>query len=256
MRVLHVAAGNLYGGVERILATIARTPTAPVRHEFALCFDGRLARELEDTGARVHALGPVRFSRPMSVWRARRRLRAVLDGAPAMAVIAHSPWAYRLAAPAAARHSRLAWIHDALDGSHWTERSLVRDPPGMAICNSHYSEAALRRWAPALTTAVIHAPVAAPAVVRPRADVRRELGVPEPRVIIAIASRFERWKGHVDLLRAAEGLQGDWEIWIAGEPQRESERGYAREIAEFAARPSLTGRVHQLGYLRRSRAGG
>jgi glycosyltransferase involved in cell wall biosynthesis len=247
MRVLHVAAGNLYGGVERILATIARTPAAPLRHEFALCFDSRLARELEDAGARVHALGPVRFSRPTSVWRARRRLRAALEGQPPVAVIAHSPWAYRLAAPAAGRHGRLAWIHDALDGRHWTERSLLRDPPGIAICNSRYSEAALRRWAPALTTAVIHAPVTAPAGVRSRADVRREVGDPDARVIIAIASRFERWKGHLDLLRAAERLRGDWGIWIAGEPQRESERGYAREIAEFAARPALAGRVRHLG---------
>jgi hypothetical protein len=80
MRVLHVAAGNLYGGVERILEEIARHGTAASQHEFALSFEGRLSGGLDAAGATRHDLGAVRFSRPLSVWRARRRLRRVLRG--------------------------------------------------------------------------------------------------------------------------------------------------------------------------------
>ena len=44
MRVLHVYSGNLYGGIEVILASIARATASNVQHEFALSFEGRLSR--------------------------------------------------------------------------------------------------------------------------------------------------------------------------------------------------------------------
>ena len=51
----------------------------------------------------------------------------------------------------------------------------------------------------------------------------------------AFASRFERWKGHADLLAAAASLKGDWTIWIAGGPQRPHEIEYARGLRGQAA---------------------
>ena len=126
MRVLHVAAGNLYGGVERILVEIART-AAGVRHEFALSFEGRLSRELDAVGGRRHELGAVRFSRPLSTWRARRRLRALTRATAYDAVVCHSPWAYALAAPALDPVRPVLWAHDALAGQHWTERRDAAD---------------------------------------------------------------------------------------------------------------------------------
>ena len=47
MRALHVVAGNLYGGVERIAVEIASGQTT-WQHEFALCFEGRLQEELTE----------------------------------------------------------------------------------------------------------------------------------------------------------------------------------------------------------------
>src|SRR4051812_38441674 len=120
MRVLHVAAGNLYGGVERILVEIARARSG-VRHEFALAFDGRASRELDAAGATRHAIGEARFSRPVSIWRARRRLGTLAGASAFDAVVCHSPWAYALAAPALQGQRPALWAHDALDGSHWTE---------------------------------------------------------------------------------------------------------------------------------------
>src|SRR5690242_8131292 len=80
LRVLHVDAGNLYGGVETILVTLARLrhlcPT--MEPHFALCHAGRLSRELTEAGVPVYLLGGVRISRPWTVWRARRRLREIL----------------------------------------------------------------------------------------------------------------------------------------------------------------------------------
>ncbi len=70
LRVLHVTAGNLFGGIERMLVTIASTSQSDCVHEMALSFDGRLAQELRDAGSRPVLLGEVRFRRPDSVWRA------------------------------------------------------------------------------------------------------------------------------------------------------------------------------------------
>ncbi len=43
MRVLHVSAGNLYGGLETVLVTLARCRalSPELECEFALCFAGR-----------------------------------------------------------------------------------------------------------------------------------------------------------------------------------------------------------------------
>ena len=73
-RVLHLSAGNLYGGVETLLITLARhwALCPEMTPEFGLCFRGRIWEELTECGVMVHDMGSVRFSRPWTVWRARR----------------------------------------------------------------------------------------------------------------------------------------------------------------------------------------
>jgi glycosyltransferase involved in cell wall biosynthesis len=246
MRVLHVAAGNLYGGVERILVEIARV-TGGARHEYALSFEGRLSRELDATGARRHALGEARFSRPLSTWRARRRLRAITHAGAYDAVLCHSPWAYALAAPALEPIRPILWAHDALDGRHWTERRVAARPPRVVICNSRYTQSAIGRWLPAVAREVVYAPVAAPLPVATRATVRTALGAGDDDVVIVVASRFERWKGHGELFRAAAGLDERSRLWIAGAAQRPHERQYESEVKALAAAGPLAARVRFLG---------
>ena len=237
MRVLHVAAGNLYGGVERILEEIARHAPASSHHEFALSFDGRLAAGLDEAGAARHRLGGVRFSRPLSVWRARRRLRQLVTGRGYDAVIAHAPWAFALAAPVLRDGRKVLWAHDASTGDHWTERRAARRRPDLVICNSRFTADAVGSWLDGVRREVIYAPVspaAAPSTVRDHA--RRELGAGPGTTAILMASRMERWKGHAALLRAAERLRGDWTIWIAGGAQRPHEAEYERELQASAER--------------------
>ena len=246
MPILHVAAGNLYGGVERILVEIARA-SAPGTHEFALAFDGRLARELDACGAVRHQLGEVRFSRPLTGWRARRRLAAVVGAGAYQAVVAHSPWSYALAAPALSPRRPVLWAHEALRGEHWTERRVAARPPELVICNSRYTENAVAGWLPAAQREVIYAPVAFSRAARSRGDVRASLSTREPAVVIVMASRFERCKGHADLIRAALDLPGDWTIWMAGGPQRPHERQYESELRALVEAGGLASRVLFLG---------
>lgn len=248
MRVLHVAAGNLYGGVERILEEIARYRDA--RHDIALSFGGRLLESLRAIGAAPHLLGPVRFSRPVSVARARWRLARLLARTPYDVVLGHSPWAYALAASPAQRKGirRVLWAHDALDGSHWTERRVTKRLPDLIVCNSGYTARAIAGWIPGIRTEVVYAPVA-PFQNPPgtRAEVRHDLGVAESTTVILMASRLERWKGHAELIQATSSLRGDWTIWIAGGAQRPEESTYARELAELAASQPRGDRIRFLG---------
>jgi Glycosyl transferase 4-like len=93
MRLLHVSAGNLYGGLETVLVTLARCRalSAELQNEFALCFAGRAEDELRAAGATVHRLGEVRVRRPLSILRARRALRALIGERSFDTVVCHSP---------------------------------------------------------------------------------------------------------------------------------------------------------------------
>ena len=76
MNVLHVHSGNLYGGVETVLTTLARARDAApnMQMSVALSFNGQVGQELRACGVETPLLGEVRLRRPDSVWRARRAL--------------------------------------------------------------------------------------------------------------------------------------------------------------------------------------
>jgi hypothetical protein len=92
MKVLHVYSGNLFGGVETLLITLAqqRSLCPQMQPHFALCFEGRLVNELRAVGVGVHMLGKVRSSRPWTVWLARRQLQQFLRQ-ECFAVVCHYP---------------------------------------------------------------------------------------------------------------------------------------------------------------------
>jgi glycosyltransferase involved in cell wall biosynthesis len=239
LRVLHVTAGNLFGGIERMLLTMVSAQEKDCAHDVAVSFDGRLARELRDAGSPPHVLGEARFRRPDSVWRARRALRRLLTAGRYDAVIGHAPWSCALAGPVARREGRplFMWAHDAPQPGGWPERRIARMPPDRFICNSRHTAAAIARWLPGVPRDIVHPPVpAAPAVsARERRELRAELGAGEGTTVILLASRLEEWKGHRVLLEAAGKLRGDVAVWIAGSPQRPAEVEYFDELSRLAA---------------------
>src|ERR1043166_8961919 len=100
MRVLHLYAGNLYGGVETFLTTLARLRAlSGMEPTFGLCFEGRLSNELRESGAEVEILGAVRFSLPWTVLSSRRNLRRLLAREKFDVAICHIAWPHALFAP-------------------------------------------------------------------------------------------------------------------------------------------------------------
>ena len=253
--VLHVHAGNLYGGVETILVNLARhAEAAPdVEHRFALCFDGRLAAEVRDAGARLDLIGAVRISRPWTVVRARRRLRDLLASSRFGAAVCHSAWSQAIFGPVlrGARVPSVFWLHGAARGPAWLDRWARRSPPAHAVCVSRFVASALPRLFPGLRHTVISPPVAAPIAASPqqRAERRRALGARENDAVILQASRMEKGKGHRVLLEALTTLANvpGWGCWVAGGAQRSGEEGYERSLRTAARDLGLEGRVHFLG---------
>lgn len=251
LRILHVTAGNLFGGVERMIVAIVSGQEADCAHDVAVSFDARLAAELRASGAVPEILGDVRFRRPDMVWQARRALDRVLAAGRHDAVICHAPWSGALAAPVARRAGRtlMLWAHDAPQPDAWPERKMGRAAPDRVICNSRHTAEAVARWLPGVPRDIVHPPVLAAPVV-PAAErrlLRAELGASDDTTVILLASRLEEWKGQRVLLRAAERLRGNVAVWIAGGPQRPEEAAYFDELSRMASSAAVSGRVRLLG---------
>lgn len=253
LTILHAHAGNLFGGVETILTTLVRYP-GTLTHRFALCYEGRLAGELRRAGAQVEILGDVRFSRPWTVLRARRRLAKIIGAHWPAVVMCHSPWSVAAFGPAArARGVPLVlWAHAAFTGRHWLERfARVTAPPDLAICNSQYTRAAFPSAFPTTRTEVAYPPVAPPPSFDPaRRPAKREgHGAGPDTVVVTLVARLERWKGHTALLDALASLRElpGWTAWIVGGAQRRAEDVYRAELERRTNEARIADRVHFLG---------
>lgn len=254
MRVLHLTAGNLHGGIETYLVTLARCRgLAPAMEpHFGVCFPGRLRDELAAAGVPVHDLGPVRLSRPWTVLRARRRVRAVLVGFGA--AVTHGGWPHAVFGPAVRRAGvRLATaVHGDLGRPGWLDRWAARTRPDVVVANSRFTAAPAARLFRRSPVEVVYPPVPAALTAdrdAVRRQVRADLGASPDAVVILQASRPERWKGpavHLDALARLRDLPG-WEAWFAGGAQKAGEAEFLTELVTAAARAGIGHRVRFLG---------
>jgi glycosyltransferase involved in cell wall biosynthesis len=251
MRVLHVYSGNLYGGIETMLATIARCRDVcpEMESHFALCFEGRLSEELRAAGSPVHMLGNVRARRPATVLRARRSFSELLRHTAIDTVICHAAWSQAIFGPVArdAGLPLVFWLHDATEGKHWLERWARRTPPDLALCNSKYTEGTLKNLYRDVESQVIYCPVMpnAVSVDFDCAAVRADLDTPADAIVIIQVSRMEAWKGHALHLEALAELREvpDWICWMVGGAQRPHEVSYLDELKAMAVNAGIGDRV-------------
>jgi len=255
-RVLHIGSGNLYGGVETLVITLARyRQSCPaLDQQFAVCFDGRLKRELLADGATVHDLGAVRVRQPLSIWKARRRLFKLIEENEIDVVICHMAWTQALFG-SVARASRVPvamWQHMASNGRHWLELLARWSVPDLVICNSEYSAREFRGSFSSIPIEVVYYPVAAPTISYSRVDraaVRSEFTTPTEAVVVVHSSRMQEWKGHRLLLQAASRIKSNsqWILWFVGGAQRELEQSYLASLRATAAELGIEDRVRFLG---------
>jgi len=221
--------------------------------EYALCFEGQLSSELRASGVPVHMLGEVRFSRPWSVHRARRNLRALLRERKVDVALTHSCWPHALFAPVlrSERVPIILYAHDAYKGRHWSEKMAKRTPPDALIANSRYTHSSARALFSGIASEVIYCPVPASKVESDaRRRIRQELNADASTTVIVIASRLEEWKGHRVLIESLKNLSnlGDWQCWIAGGVQKAKEQPYLDALQSSSAELVESGRLKFIGH--------
>lgn len=255
LRVLHVYSGNLYGGIETFLRTLAveRAQCPEMDPEFALCFEGRLADEIRASGARLHMLGGARLSRPWTILRARRRLARVLREREPTVVVSHASWPHALFASVVKRsEAKLVFYrHDI--GQRLARLNLLAGliRPDAIIANSNFTAEHGHPSFGGVPTHVVHYVIQPPAKTlddKSRASVRRSLGVSDNELVILQASRMQEWKGQRLLVEALPLLpqSSSWRCWFVGGAQRASEKDY---VADLRARVEANGLASRVAFL-------
>jgi glycosyltransferase involved in cell wall biosynthesis len=261
MKILHVYAGNLFGGIETLLVTLAKQKSyldlsTSMQHHFALCFEGRLAAELQNFSVSVHMLGEVRVSRFWTVLKARAKLKQLLRSEQFDAVICHACWSQAVFGTVVRSNNLplIFWCHDAPSGAHWLEKWSKLTLPDLVIANSLYTQAAATRLYPQIHSDVLYLPVeyteiSIDKLASVRTKLRDELKAPLNTTVIIQACRLEKWKGQTALLSALGKLRDvpDWICWIVGGVQRSHEASYLQELKGQASELGISDRVLFLG---------
>lgn len=255
IRVLHIVPGKLFGGVETAIITLSRFGDVcpEMATEVAVCFEDRLSDELIALGVPVHVLGKVRVRNPLTVRRARHKLRNLLCREGFDVVLCHMPWVQAIFGPVVRSEGiTLAFrAHGASDGRHWIERWAARTRPDIAICVSHFVAASLEKLYPDLATEVVYNAVAPVEALSPmdRIALRAEAGASPNSIVIAQAGRMQPGKGQQVLLEALALLRElpDWQCWQIGEAQSDSEQEYLSALRQHAVRLAIKSRVHFWG---------
>jgi glycosyltransferase involved in cell wall biosynthesis len=244
VRVLHVHSGNLYGGVETFLLSLARFRTlAPsMDMSVALTSDGRMAADLRHAGVPVTILGDTRISRPLTVRRARRVLASLLQSERPDVIVCHQAWPLALFGPVAKRHSiaLVLWLHMAAS-RYLLDRLAWRVGPDMVVCNSRFTSSTLPKSNACVE--VVYAPVDAGSARDNHA------ASSNGHAVIIQVSRMEPLKGHAVLLDALARLRGHagWTCRVAGGAQRAHESQYMESLRARAAALGIGDRVEFLG---------
>src|SRR5580698_6736606 len=214
-RILHVHSGNLFGGVEWFLRTLAqRGMHAPwVTKDFGMCYDGQIALALRNLCATVHLLRPARFRSGRSILAARKALARVLEDGEYDVVVCHSAWPHAHFAPVVRAYgARLAqFMHDVPNRLGWIDHLANLTPPDLVLCNTRFMEMSGRWWFPNTPRRMIRYPIPLGERARPgaRAEARASLGTSATAVVILLASRMVAWKGHKLLLAALDHLRAN-----------------------------------------------
>lgn len=255
--VLHVCAGNQFGGVESMLVCLAREPSTRQRFQptFACCFEGRFSQELRRTQAPVHLLPGVRLSRPWGILQARHALRQLLTRSKPAVVVTHSAWTRLVFGRSLARSGTptVVWIHGASSPLSRLDRWAQRPAPALVLLNSRHTGDLTRSLFPGAPREILFCPVPRPAPSDPnsRRSLRESLGAAPDQTVLLIAARLEPWKGHELLLNALACLpkspSPNWACWIAGGPQTPEQRTHLEALVQRARHLGLHRQISFLG---------
>ena len=260
MKILHLHAGSLYGGVETFLTTVVRENALcpEMQHTFGLCHSGRFYDDLRNEGVSVHLLGEARFSRPLSVVEVRRKLRALLEQTHPNVAICHMAkplWLY-LPLLRKAQIPTVFYTHGPIHQMGLFDKLIRRGKtPNLVIgVSKHTVEQAKELLFPQAQTGVINYPMPWPferyeGVIGDRIALRQEFNTKENDTVIVQAARMNNWKGQKNLLAALSLLKDtpNWVHWMLGGAQNNEEKAYFAELQDIARQQGIANRVRFIG---------
>jgi glycosyltransferase involved in cell wall biosynthesis len=260
LKVLHLHAGTLYGGVETFLTTLVREGALcpEMEHVFGVCFETRLTKDLRELDTPVTMLGEARFSNPLSVLQTRKALgQLVRETKPDVALchMAKPYWLFQNQLRKAGVPV-IYYMHGPIHTLHLFDKLIRKGPaPDLLIgVSKHTMEQGREVLFPKAQTGVINYPMPWPferyeGESGDRASLRREFETKDDDIVIVQAARMNEWKGQKNLL-AALALMKDtpgWVHWMLGGAQSEEEKAYFASLQEMAKADGIADRVRFIG---------
>jgi len=257
IKVLHLASGNLYGGIEKILTTLAKNQACSpdMIQEFAVCFYGRLRNELLEAKATVHDIGSFRYSRPWSLLPVRKKLKKILKAGGYDAVIFYGSWQY-VALGETAKKADCRCVFWAMNyfGGGWLDWFAKWSKPHIALACSRDVERTISSFCLAGSHQTVFPPLDLRDLPNPmliRGKLRYQFNVYKGTKIILMAARLDPYKGHRLLIDALgklhEKIPEGWEVWIAGGVQRLQEGLYLEKLQGLAKKVGVAEKIRWLG---------
>jgi glycosyltransferase involved in cell wall biosynthesis len=253
--VLHVGTGNLFGGVENIMLSIARVTASEGRkHAFAYCYEGRLAEELRLSGAEMLRYPAFRYSNPFSLVHARNHFSRLLEVNSFETVIFYAPWTYDALSGIAVKMGAkiVFWAMNYLGKGILDLFMRWRCPNYLLACsqdvlNSYAGFKKLER------SQVVYPPVEGRVNgSNEKIETKKKVGADQNAAVILMASRLDFYKGHTLLIQGLGELVKrsgipNWQVWIAGGVQKKSDLKYLQNLKKLAGSLGLENKILWLG---------
>jgi glycosyltransferase involved in cell wall biosynthesis len=254
-RVLHVGTGNLFGGVENIMLSIARLSVSGAgRHAFAYCYEGRFAEELRLSGAKIIRYPDYRYRNPFSLIHARSRFSNLLDVDSYEAVVFYAPWTYgALSGVANARGLKTVFWAMSYSGKSILNKFMKWKRPDILLA---CSQDVLNSYADLKARGgrqVVYPPVEGRVKSSSsKFEIKKKMGVFQETRVILMASRLDYYKGHTLLIQGLGELSRrsdvpDWQVWVAGGVQKKDDLEYLQKLKNLAESLGLVPRIKWLG---------
>jgi glycosyltransferase involved in cell wall biosynthesis len=251
VKVLHLANGNLYGGIETFLVTLAGFEHRGYRmlqHHFLLSHHGRLEDELRALGRAVEVLPGARLRHPWAISRVRRGARRLVQQISPDVVLAHGSWAYFVLGHGLPRRGTpVGLFQHGLSNGTLLERLAAFRRPAFVVANSDITAQIAKALIRGTRVVVCRHPVVLPPPSANRAVLRERFDAGE-NVVIVHTGRFEPWKGHLLLLEALTRIAHlRWELWYVAGQTRPLERGLRADLERLANTRGVSQRVRFFG---------
>jgi glycosyltransferase involved in cell wall biosynthesis len=259
IKVIHFGAGNLFGGIEVMLVTLAKYQyqIPGLNQKFAFFFEGKAAFRIQSHGCPVKIFPETKLRKITAVLKVQKLIKEyLLDERPEI-VIVHGQWVHFIVAKVAKSLGiRLAhWSHDPPSKRNLIDWYIKIKKPDFFICNSEFTKRQCNRFLGNVNKFVVHCPVedftSDDKFGHDSESFRKKWQTRERDLVFLHVARWEPHKGHMFLLEAAARLlqkRSDWRVWFVGETQRAHEIAYREAVVKRAFELGLQDQIRFLGW--------